>query len=1095
MSLNMKRIKKLASKHWKRNHQDNKPSESVSRQPGRDVRDSIRTMEGKCITSTGTFTRLNYSEAIGIRFFSGRGSSRPSSRGSAPLYLGSSLRTPSKNVFPIALILLLGLSILINSDTYATTSSITVSVSSTGPIVMNIPPTKEGKFVSSGFTTIGVTTNHASGYTLTANSTALTYSTNTVDTLPANTAINATTFADTATNTYNNKWGYLPSKYCTGSSISTCVDNTTTNTQYYLPAPLNGQTLDITNNANDNNYTVAIGARLDYTVIQGAYNTDFTFAAVGNPTPYTITYNANDGASGANTTNMPDNHTASDAGSLGEITNLSSNIPHRNGYLFLGWCTTQVADNGTCNSPSTLYNAGATYIIDQTGTIASNTLNLYAVWNSCSGNDAASLLYCKVQAQVKKDGSGNELTQTLADMHVEITEPTSNDPSTDTSNSGVYKYDATLFGVASDAANTMPIYYFRGILDQTYKYSDAPNDEPSGIPSSGDSAYYQNYVLLDQDGNKDTSDTCWRIVRTTGSGGTKMIYNGNWNATDGCARAQGNAEAGSTYFNRGGANTTIAYDKISDEDLYGTRGYIAYVGYNYNDDYKYAGNPSSNSFYTTATLNSTLFKNTNNQGIMTASNLKTTIENWYQNTSNLTNFSSKLETSAGWCNDRTTTASPNENDTTIPYAPGSTYGVSGGVTFGAGQRNYVANKSASLACPNTTGQDLLTTDNGFINYPLAPLTEDEVAFAGHGYPTGSSPYDPTRPTNLSSRWSYRSFLRSGSGFWLLSPDRRDSIAGTVRALRVGSVGYSGNSVVYGSGGVRPAISLNSSTTISGGNGTAANPWVVNSIPTMQSMNSAKLASLMPNIGDTTTLSDVRDGQSYTVAKLADNKYWMTKNLNIAGGTAISCDTTDCDNYTLPDNQGWQSDGRLPESSTAGFGQNNYAYVYNSGNNTTSCTSTEPCYSYYSWDVATLGSGRSIGTEDTDAPYSICPKGWKLPTSGNHEVNDPTGLSGWKRGDFYALATAYGVNLENAYNSSTSTFFNNAGKGTPANFLRAGLYGGGSFNLGGANGYYWSSTSGGNTSVARYLLFGSGYVSSADIGNRYYGFSVRCLFAD
>ena len=824
----MSLTKKLARKYSKDNL--NKPSESVSRQPGRDVRDSIRTREGKCITPTGTFTRFISSKAIGIRFFSGRGSSRPSSRGSAPLYLGSSLRTPSKNVFPIALVLLLAISALVGSDTYATTSSITVSISSGGGQVINIPPTKEGKFASSGLTTIGVATNHASGYTLTANSTALTYSTNTVDTLPANTAINATTFADTTTNTYNNKWGYLPSKYCTGSSISTCVDNTTTNTQYYLPAPLNGQTLDITNNANDNNYTVAIGARLDYTVIQGAYNTDFTFAAVGNPTPYTITYNANDGASGANTTSMPDNHTASEEGSMGETINLATNTPYRNGYLFLGWCTTQVADNGTCNSPSTLYNAGATYALDQTGT--NNSLTLYAVWNSCSGTNATSLLYCKVQAQVKKDGNGNERTQTLADMQATITEPTSNNPATDTSNSGVYKYDAATFGVASDAANTMPIYYFRGILDQTYKYSDAPNDEPTGIPSSGDSAYYQNFVLLDQDGIKDTNDTCWRIVRTTGSGGTKMIYNGNWDVTDGCAKVQSNARITSTYYNRGTiTNGSIDYDKTRETNLYGTRGYVVYAGYNYNNDYKYAGNPSSNTFYTDFVLNSTLFKNINEDGIMTASNLKTIIEDWYTNTGDLSNYANKLETSAGWCNDRSTTSSPLANDSTIPYAPGSRYGTGNWLGFGAYQRNAVTNGSASLNCPNVTSQDLLTIDNGFMSEPSALLTEDEVIFAGHGYPVGTKVgddtyYYPDTLTDFSSSWSYRSFLRSGSTFWLLSPSARDFLIGGVYVFYVTSLGYSGSQPVHNSYDVRPAISLNSGTTVSGGSGTASDPWVV-----------------------------------------------------------------------------------------------------------------------------------------------------------------------------------------------------------------------------------------------------------------------------
>ncbi|MBR3322211.1 hypothetical protein IKG05_01050, partial [Candidatus Saccharibacteria bacterium] len=157
-------------------------------------------------------------------------------------------------------------------DTYATASSITVSISSGANPTINIPPTKEGKFASSGATTIGVTTNHASGYTLTATATALTDNTNTIATLPANTAINAATFADASSDTYNNKWGYLPSQYCTSSSISSCVSNITS--QYYLPAPTSGQVIDITNdNTSGNTYTMAIGARLDYTIAQGIYTT------------------------------------------------------------------------------------------------------------------------------------------------------------------------------------------------------------------------------------------------------------------------------------------------------------------------------------------------------------------------------------------------------------------------------------------------------------------------------------------------------------------------------------------------------------------------------------------------------------------------------------------------------------------------------------------------------------------------------------------------------------------------------------------------------------------------------------------------------
>ena len=219
---------------------------------------------------------------------------------------------------------------------------------------------------------------------------------------------------------------------------------------------------------------------------------------------------------------------------------------------------------------------------------------------------------------------------------------------------------------------------------------------------------------------------------------------------------------------------------------------------------------------------------------------------------------------------------------------------------------------------------------------------------------------------------------------------------------------------------------------------------------------------------------------------------MTKNLNIAGGTTLTCDTTDCDGgYTLPSDQGWTATGKLPASSTTGFSQDNYAYVYNSGN-TTNCGGSgqnTPCFSYYSWDVATLGSGRSITTENTDTPYSICPKGWRLPTSGQGDGTTP--LTNWKRGDFYRLLTAYGANLENAQNQNTPTFWNNAGAGTVANFLLSGNYYGSTFYGGGTNGNYWSSTSTSSTN-SRHLRFNTGYVNSADSNARRHGFSVRCL---
>ena len=273
---------------------------------------------------------------------------------------------------------------------------------------------------------------------------------------------------------------------------------------------------------------------------------------------------------------------------------------------------------------------------------------------------------------------------------------------------------------------------------------------------------------------------------------------------------------------------------------------------------------------------------------------------------------------------------------------------------------------------------------------------------------------------------------------------------------------------------------------------------------MQQQTAASMAQKLPNVGDTVTLYDARDNQAYKVAKLADNKYWMVENLNIAGGTALSSEDTDfVSTYTLPTTNGWTvNNGKLvlPASATKNsadnnltdntqFGTDNYAYVFNSGNkeNCGASSQNTPCYSYYSWDTATLGSGRTIAAENTDAPYSICPKNWRLPTSGSNSNN------GWKRGDFYTLATNYGVNLETNYYDSSSTFFNNAGPNTTPDFLLAGYYGGGSFGGGGSVGFYWSSTSYSDATLARYLNFVSSSVNSAYSGSRRYGFSARCLF--
>ena len=276
-------------------------------------------------------------------------------------------------------------------------------------------------------------------------------------------------------------------------------------------------------------------------------------------------------------------------------------------------------------------------------------------------------------------------------------------------------------------------------------------------------------------------------------------------------------------------------------------------------------------------------------------------------------------------------------------------------------------------------------------------------------------------------------------------------------------------------------------------------------------------------GQVGTLIDIRGAtEIYTVAKLADGKCWMTENLNIAGGTALSADDTDVTSTYIggfTNQANLTKSGNtitLPASATKNSGDNNLtdsgqfsndsnAYVFNSGTKTNCGASGQntPCYSYYSWIAATLGGKQANGTtaqtsNGYNAAASICPKGWKLPTSTTSNANAQTSPN-WKTGDWYALAKAYGANLESNYldNSSATgkNFYNNAGpvNNSIPNFLLAGNYNNSSFNNGGSNGYYWSSTSRSST-YAYYLYFGSSFVSSAYGSTRRVGFSVRCLAA-
>ena len=119
--------------------------------------------------------------------------------------------------------------------------------------------------------------------------------------------------------------------------------------------------------------------------------------------------------------------------------------------------------------------------------------------------------------------------------------------------------------------------------------------------------------------------------------------------------------------------------------------------------------------------------------------------------------------------------------------------------------------------------------------------------------------------------------------------------------------------------------------------------------------------------------------------------------------------------------------------------------------------------YYQFNAATAGSGGAIA--DANAEASICPKGWKLPTSGtqNNTAND----------SFYNLLVNYGL-TSSVTGSAGGVNYNIAT--TPLYFVRSGfihLYGKSFFKHGGDYGEIWST------------LASSKYVTGSTMPSAYY----------
>jgi len=216
-----------------------------------------------------------------------------------------------------------------------------------------------------------------------------------------------------------------------------------------------------------------------------------------------------------------------------------------------------------------------------------------------------------------------------------------------------------------------------------------------------------------------------------------------------------------------------------------------------------------------------------------------------------------------------------------------------------------------------------------------------------------------------------------------------------------------------------------------------------------------------NIGETATLKDTRDNNTYNVRKHEDGNCWMTQNLRLIGPKTLTPADSDVkSNYALAAS----INGKTSTSTgnTSDF-SNKKSMTDQSFYRTDTLAANGVYYSWYS-ATASTGSSNSSG----NAPSSLCPRGWKLPPSSGN-------------GSYANFLTAANIgNSSSGVSKLTST---------PYKFRLAGYVIDGTLRYDTTESRYWTSY---NSSIPpAFSLYTDNYIA-ADTNYNYLGFFVRCV---
>ena len=370
--------------------------------------------------------------------------------------------------------------------------------------------------------------------------------------------------------------------------------------------------------------------------------------------------------------------------------------------------------------------------------------------------------------------------------------------------------------------NGVPVYYYRGAVDN-------------------------NHVIF--------ANFCWRIVRTTETGGVKLIYdgvpsNGECNNT-GEATTIGNIEFNTRYASPAyvGYMYNIAYEAdvkdittLSGSVVFGndvtydssTGKYTLIDTYTLTEPSNWSTEYSTiaSKYHYTCFNSSTSCQKVNYIHIIYSedkkayyfelssgqkqidllnemfegdinvkeSNVKIKIDEWYK--ANMINYTSKLEDIA-FCSDRTYDIGYNTSGWNKDYSNYNTW-----LYFGSATR--LEDKKPSLVCPRQIDKFTVSADNGNgdLTYSVGMITVEEVTFAG----------GVVWKTNTSY------YLYNGINNRLFSPsDFYNIYALHFHLLSPGDIDTTN---VLNQYGVRPVLSLKQGTVLSSGTGTATDPFIV-----------------------------------------------------------------------------------------------------------------------------------------------------------------------------------------------------------------------------------------------------------------------------